>query len=186
MPRPSALGFWSPSLWCGHHLLPFLLISPPHQHLRSKLCSQGPCYSLLCCENIKKLLKNSHHFMLYFCFDELVSQIFPLRIKTVTFPWNSPKSQGVSLECNRAVPLCQFHPVDSSVGDTSQQLRCLLPTGSSIRGMDQPFLELQVSSLCKPLSKDVWEPDLEVDGLCSFIVWHRLQFALLCSHPGFS
>lgn len=123
VPRPSDLGFWSPSLWCGHHLLPFLLISPPHQHLRSKLCSQGPCYSLLCCENIKKLLRNSPHFMLYFCFDELVSQIFPLRKKIVTFPWDSPKSQEVSLECNRAVPLCQFHPVDSSVGDTFSAIK---------------------------------------------------------------
>lgn len=53
-PRPSDLGFLSPSLWCRRHLLPFLLISPPHRCLRSKLCSQGPCCSLLCYENVKK------------------------------------------------------------------------------------------------------------------------------------
>lgn len=80
-----------PQIWASGHPFPVvwtppsphvLLISPPYRHLRSKLCSKGPCCSLLCCENIKKLLRNSHHFMLYFCFlMNCFSQIFPLRKK---------------------------------------------------------------------------------------------------------
>ena len=120
-----------PQIWASGHLpcgvdttfSPFCSSYPHIGISEASLCSKGPCCSLLCCENIKKLLRTSHHFMLYFCFDELLSQIFPLRKNTVTFPWNSLKSQGASLEYNRAVPLCQFHPVDSSVGDTFSAIK---------------------------------------------------------------